>query len=499
MSEETDPMQDELERAERGLQELRENRKDRWYPEFHIAPAAGWINDPNGLSYFNGRYHVYFQHHPFTARWGPMYWGHVSSEDMVTWRHEPIAMAPSVEEDRNGVWSGSAVVSDSGKLVIYYTGNRWRNGVDDDAGLLQVQCMAVSSDGVAFEKKGVIVDCPEGVLHFRDPKVWRTDGTWFMIFGASSTDRRGQVWLYTSTDMISWDFDRILYEHPDPDVWMLECPDLFPLGDKWVLMYGPMGAKPDGYALRNGYDCGYVVGEWAPGKDFVTVAGYRPLDWGGNYYAPQSFEAPDGRRIVHGWMGSFTIPPASQRDDGWCGQLTVPRTLRLSDDNRVVTNPIEELTRLRRDPCEFGAFELAVNEARVVAEDIAAAEVVVEVDLAATTAGRWGLAVNKTPDGHETIVAFDDLARRVIVDRRHAGAGDRGYRGAPAPEGDEVTLRVLVDKASVEVFVNDGEECVSSLAFPADGPRSIEIYAESGTVKIDSLAVYRLASIYSAR
>ena len=170
-------MKEQLERAEAGVAKLLEGRSDRWYPLFHIAAKAGWINDPNGLSYFNGRYHVYFQHHPFGTQWGPMHWGHVSSEDMVTWRREPIAMAPSIEADRDGVFSGSAVVSDDNQLVAYYTGHRWRNGVNEDEGNLQVQCMAVSDDGITFEKTGVIVECPEGLLHFRDPKVWRMGDT----------------------------------------------------------------------------------------------------------------------------------------------------------------------------------------------------------------------------------------------------------------------------------------------------------------------------------
>ncbi len=488
-------MQDALDRAERAVEKLRATRKDRWYPRFHIAGNAGWINDPNGLSYYQGRYHVFFQHHPFGTEWGPMHWGHVSSADMITWRREPIAMAPSVEEDRDGVFSGSAVVSEEDELVVYFTGHRWRNGVNEDEGNLQVQCMAVSTDGVNFEKKGVIVECPDGLVHFRDPKVWRMGDTWHMIFGACSPDHRGEVWLYTSKDMRQWEFDRVVFRDPDPDTFMLECPDMFPLGDKWVIVYGPMGRRPDGYQDRNGYNAGYVVGNWAPGEDFAQLAEYRPLDWGGNYYAAQSFEAPDGRRIIYAWMGSFTSPIASAAEDGWCGQLTVPRELTLGPDNRVIANPIREIAHLRTESVRYGSFSLGPNETKVLAEGIDAAEVEIEFDLAASTGERIGLAVNKTPDGHETIVAYDDLAHRVILDRRNAGAGERGYRGAPVA-GDPLKLRVLIDRASVEVFVNDGEEALSSLTFPADGPRAIELYTESGTAKINSLAVHQLRSIW---
>jgi beta-fructofuranosidase len=490
-------MKEQLHRAEQGVAALLAERDDRWYPTFHIAAAAGWINDPNGLSFFDGRYQVYFQHHPYSPEWGPMHWGHVSSEDMVTWRREPIALAPSIEADRDGVFSGSAVVSDDGRLFAYYTGHRWRNGVNEDEGNLQVQCYAVSDDAVSFEKKGVIVECPDGLLHFRDPKVWRTGDAWYMVFGACSADKRGQVWLYTSADMENWEFDRVLFEDPDPDAFMLECPDMFPLGDRWVLFYCPMGPEPSGYQARNGHNAGYVVGTWEPGEEFEQLTDFRPIDWGHQYYAPQTLQAPDGRRIAYAWMGSFTLPIATQRADGWCGQFTVPRELRLDADNRLWATPIRELTRLRTRTMEFGSFVLGVNEDRVLVADGEAVEIELKVDLAATTSERVGLKVHATPDGGHTFVHYDDLARRVTLDRRTTGHGDRGYRSAPYTGGDELTLRVLVDRGSVEVFVNDGLETLTSFSFPGEGPRAVVLTSESGTVAVDSLDVHRLGTIWA--
>jgi len=488
-------MEEQLERAEQGVDALLRTRRDRWYPTFHIAARAGWINDPNGLSYFHDRYQVFFQHHPFSTEWGPMHWGHVSSPDLVTWRREPIAMAPSIEADRDGVFSGSAVVSDDGKLVVYYTGHRWRNGVNEDDGNLQVQCMAVSDDGVNFHKLGTIVECPDGLLHFRDPKVWRTGDTWYMVFGACSADKRGQVWLYTSQDMRSWAFDRVVYEDPDPDVFMLECPDMFPLGDKWVIGYCPMGPRPQGYVGRNGHNAGYVVGSWQPGEAFHQETDYRLCDWGHNYYAPQTMLAPDGRRLVFGWMGSFTLPVATQAEDGWCGQLTVPRELTLGEDLHVHAVPARELTALREDTVDFGSFELGANEDKLLLEDAESVEIELEVDLTRTTSERVGLNVHKTPDGHHTFVCYDDLAHRVVIDRRDSGKGDRGYRGAPFT-GDHLSLRVLVDRGSIEVFVNGGQETVTSFSFPNEGPRAVELTSESGSIAVDSLKVHRLRTIW---
>ena len=491
-------MKEQLARAEAGVAELLATRNDRWYPSFHIAAKAGWINDPNGLSHFNGRYQVYFQHHPYSTEWGPMHWGHVSSEDMVTWRREPIAFAPSIEADRDGVFSGSAVKSDDGRMVTYFTGHRWRNGVDEGEGNLQVQCMATSEDGITFGEKRVIIECPEGLVHFRDPKVWRIDDVWYMIFGACSADNRGQVWLYTSTDMENWEFERILFQDPDPNMFMPECPDMFPLGDKWVIVYCPMGPKPAGYQARNGYNAGYVVGNWAPGQAFEQLTEYRPVDWGHNFYAPQSFEAPDGRRIVYGWLGSFTIPVATQESDGWCGQLTVPREFTLDEKLRLRNYPIAEIERLRTETIDYGAFELGLNEDRVLIDDGDAVEIELDVDLAATTSERVGLKVHSTPDGGHTFVAYDDLARRVQIDRRLAGNGDRGLRAAPYEGGDQLRLRVLVDRGSIEVFVNHGAESVTSFSFPNAGPRAVVLTSESGTIAVTGLKVHRLGAIWES-
>lgn len=487
-------MQKELVRANAANAELRGCRNDRWYPRFHIAAPAGWINDPNGISHFNGRYHVFFQHYPYSSTWGPMHWGHVSSEDMVTWRREPIAFAPSTEADLDGVYSGSAF-EHRGRLEVFYTGHRW---FADRGEAREVQCRAVSEDGVSFEKLGVVIDAPEGIGDFRDPKVWRIGEIWHMVVAARSLENRGQVWLYTSTDLQNWTFEGVLFEDPDPNVFMLECPDFFPLGEHWVLLYGPMGTAPRGFVNRNAHNSGYVVGNWAPGQAFEPLTEYLPLDWGHNFYAPQSFEAPDGRRIVYAWMGHFERPIPPQLTDGWSGQLTVPRELTLNPDLRVRSQPIAELERLRADSTAVGTLKLEVNEERLLLADADAVEIELSLDLAATTAERVGLRVHETPDGTHTFVGYDAITHRVVLDRRLTGQGDRGHRAAPAGGGENLRLRILVDRGSIEVFVNGGEAAISSFSFPNEGPRSVTISSEAGTAAVDQLTIHTLRSIWPA-
>ncbi|MDO4898150.1 MAG: glycoside hydrolase family 32 protein [Rothia sp. (in: high G+C Gram-positive bacteria)] len=487
-------MHEKLAAAESANTALRASRIDRWYPNFHIAAPAGWINDPNGLSFFKGRYQVYFQHHPFSSVWGPMHWGHVSSANLVTWKREPIALAPSLEADSGGVYSGSAVEV-NGELYAYYTGNRWLNPANRDDGNVQVQCLATSSDGVVFEKKGVLIDGVH-LANFRDPKVFSYRGSHYMVIGATSDESRGQVHLYSSRDMLSWVFEGVIYEDPRDDVFMLECPDLFQLGEYWVLMFCPERPTPAGYNNRNTHNAGYVVGSWQPGSVFEPLSGYRPLDWGANFYAPQTFLTGDGRRAMFGWMGSFGIPTASHVEgDGWSGQLTVPRELRLTKDLKLTNFPVSELVQLRSATRDFGAFTVGANESLVVQENADSCEIELEVNLASSSSERMGLDIMKTATG-QVYVGYDGQSQRIFIDRRLAGYGDRGYRSAPYPGGERLSLRVLVDCGSVEVFVNGGLESLSSLAFPAEGERSVVLSSESGSIAVESLRVHALDGIW---
>ncbi|MBT1171129.1 GH32 C-terminal domain-containing protein [Bifidobacterium sp. SO4] len=500
--------QAELAKAEEGVAALAAKRVDRWYPKYHIASNGGWINDPNGLCYYHGRWHVFYQLHPYSSHWGPMHWGHVSSADMIHWKREPIMFAPSLEEDKHGVFSGSAVIGDDGKLRFYYTGHRWRSPEDrtDD---WQVQLLATPDNDelTSATKQGMIIDCPtDRVFHnFRDPKVWKTGDTWYMTFGVSSAEKRGQMWLFTSEDMVSWKYERVLFEHPDPNVFMLECPDFFPLKDKdgnekWVIGFSAMGSKPNGFANRNEVNAGYMIGTWEPGGAFQPETEFRPWDCGHNYYAPQSFNAggTDGRQIIYGWMAPF-MDPAPSMEDGWCGQLTLPREITLGADGDVVTAPVAEMEGLREDTYDHGAIVLDGDGEKIVSDDAEAVEIEMTIDLKQSTAERAGLKIHATEDGAYTYVAYDDQLGRVVLDRQTMKHGDRGYRTAPLTEAElaagTLDLRVFVDRGSVEVYVNGGHQVLSSYSYASEGPRAIRLAAESGSLTVSSLKLHHLKSI----
>ncbi|UUA86697.1 glycoside hydrolase family 32 protein [Corynebacterium pseudogenitalium] len=466
------------------MQPLR-HTNDRWYPAFHVAAPGGWINDPNGLCFFDGRFHAFFQHHPYSPAWGPMHWGHASSADLLEWREEPIALAPGEpgSDDADGIWSGSAVVHD-GTLYAFYTGNRWVNGVDDKDGKFQTQMLATSTDGVHFEKHGAVV--PPVKADARDPKVFSHDGRWYMTIGAE-VDGRGHVLLYTSEDLYNWSEAGSLFIDPDPNVFMVECPDFFFLDGKWVLIYGPMVRTPirSGYSLRNGHNVGYVVGSWEPGAQFVPETDFRLLDWGHHFYATQSFAAPNNRRLAFGWMGEFAHPLAS-REDGWSGQLSLPRELSLSDALTLHCAPAPEIAELF-GPAETHDATLQAGETTILAPlEEAWLRVTPDLDqpvpLQTNTCEQVAVHLIRD-DARCAHIVFDTLAERIhLVLERGNGAGS-GYRSMPWTPGD--TLDIYLDRGSIELFTADATETLSSLDFRGEGPRTVEIESVAGPVGVN--------------
>lgn len=304
-------MKEQLERAEQGVAALLAERNERWYPTFHIAAKAGWISDPNGLSYFNGRYQGRLPSTTPSAPSGAPCMGTRLQRRPGHRRREPIAMAPSIEADRDGVFSGSAVVGDDGKLYAYYTGHRWRNGINEDEGTWQVQCLATSQDGLTFEKQGVLVECPEGSAALPRPE-GLANGRHLVHGLRRLLGRQARPGLgYTSTEMSNWEFDWVIFQDPNPDAYMLECPDMFPLGDKWVIFDCPMGPKKNGYEARNGHNAGYVVGTGLPaGSSSSSPISGRSTGATSSMPRRPSSHPTDAGSPTAGWAHSpFRWPP----------------------------------------------------------------------------------------------------------------------------------------------------------------------------------------------
>ena len=296
--------------------------------QYHVEPEKGWLNDPNGLCYFQGRYHAFFQHNPHAPVWDTMHWGHAVSDDLVHWEELPIALYPDQPyEAGQGCFSGSAVEKD-GRLYFFYTAV--------DKNLAQTQCLAWTDDGVHFTKyegNPILPQCPLDPTNwaFRDPKVfpWK-DGTYRMVLGAGVENVTTAVLLYSSPDLLHWDYVGPLFETTEMGP-TLECPDLFPLEDKWVLCFSRMDLP---------LKVQYVIGDF-DGERFTPEEFVRPAH-GPNFYAAQSFADHKGRRLVMAWMAGQQIGP----DDVRCGCLTVPMEVTFNDAGSLCFFPVEEARHL---------------------------------------------------------------------------------------------------------------------------------------------------------
>jgi len=427
---------------------------------YHVAAKAGWINDPNGFVFFKGYYHIFYQHHPYSAEWGPMHWGHARSKDLVHWETLPIALTPGDVEDADGCFSGSAVVKDD-KLYLIYTGHHYYPGDDDPEHFWQNQNLAFSEDGVHFTKYAhnpIIAAAPtDNTQHFRDPKVWYQNGDWYLILGSQcQTNGLGRVLTYRSHDLIDWTYLGPITQSHDRQTegYMWECPDFFRLGDQDVLLMSPQGITPKGYRFRNQNETGYLLGHFSYAANKFERGDFQELDHGHDFYATQTTLVPDGRRLVMGWMDMWGSQMPEQAD-GWAGALTFPRELTLKHD-RLLMNPVAELEQLRLGAAD--AAMVTVDGAKTVTPNGNHFEALINFDQANASGIELVTAAGQTL----LQVRYEQAKHQVVLKR----PGDDGTRVAVIPATEQLKYHLLVDTSSAELFVNDGEATFTERLYP---------------------------------
>lgn len=333
------------------LSELRAKVKGcKWRQTFHIQPETGLLNDPNGFSYFNGEYHLFYQWFPLGPVHGLKYWYHTKSKNLVHWENVGIGIAPTNEYDSHGCYSGSAIEHE-GKLYLLYTGNsRDRNWIRHS-----YQCLAIMDQTGKIEKRKepVIHHIPNGYTnHFRDPKVWKEGKTFFTVIGAQRENKTGCVVLYSSNDLINWKFEGEIKTNLGAFGYMWECPDYFELQGYGVLIFSPQGIEPYEDHYQNLYQSGYIIGEKLDVERLsLSHAPFQEIDRGFDFYAPQTMVDGNGRRILIGWMGMPEIEYPTDKS-GWAHCLTLPRELTISD-NKLIQKPVKELELLRKQQYEI--------------------------------------------------------------------------------------------------------------------------------------------------
>jgi fructan beta-fructosidase len=482
-------------------------------PQYHFSPSKNWMNDPNGLVFYKGEYHLFFQYNPFGDEWGHMSWGHAVSTDMVHWKQLPVAIP---EENGVMIFSGSVVVdwentsgfcnslsdSDHSCLVAVYTGY---------TGSIQNQNIAYSNDrGRTWIKysHNPVIDLNS--QNFRDPKVFwhEPEHKWVMVTVLSAIHK---VRLFSSTNLKRWD--------PLSDfgpaaavggVW--ECPDLIQLPvenepgqSRWVLS---VNVNPGGVAGGSGNQ--YFVGRF-DGNTFVDENPTNEVlwaDYGRDFYASTSFSdirPADNRRIWMGWFGNWEYA-AHVPTSPWRGLQSIPRILKLKrfpEGIRLVQDPIAELRSLRAQHLSIKDQSTQAANRILTSKKISGDTIEIEVTIQPNKAGSFGLEVRRNAS-ELTRIGIERHTSELFIDRTHSGITkfDPSFPGrqtAPlnVSEGKTVQLHIFVDRCSVEVFANNGEKVISDLIFPSPASNGVQLYSQEDEMKIVSLEIWNLGSAWS--
>lgn len=446
-------------------------------PVFHLSPRVNWLNDPNGFSWYNGQYHLFYQYHPYSSVWGPMHWGHAVSKDLLNWEYLPVIMAPDTPCDSFGVFSGTAELLPDGRQILMYTGVRKEKDETGKAKEYQVQCIA-TGDGLNYEKyegnpvlTGDHVPAGSSLSDFRDPKIWRkSDGTYACI--ATNRDATGsaQLLMYTSPDGFHWSFHKVFVSNDWRYGNMWECPDFLECDGKYLVMVSPMEMEAMGTEYPNGRTCICLGGSYDEKTDTFTQEWDQIVDSGIDFYASQTMKAPDGRTIMVGWMANWDVCESRQPKEKWYGMMTLPRELSVRN-GRLYQVPVRELEAMRRNPVRYqdvsvnGSVELEGIRGRV-------ADILLTIRPGEdTTAFTVRFAAD---DRHHTSLTWCPREGIVKLDRRFSGSrqGTIHQRECVVGQREELKLRLVLDRFSVEAFIGDGERAMTAIFFTeqsADG------------------------------
>lgn len=461
-------------------------------PAFHLTPPIGWMNDPNGFSRYQGEYHLFYQYHPYSTEWGPMHWGHVKTKDFLHWERLPAALAPDMPYDKNGCFSGGAVELDDGRQLLIYTGVQRHLTADGRTAETQTQCLAVG-DGVNYEKwphNPVLTgaDLPAGgsPVDFRDPKVWReADGSYRLVVGNRTADGSGAVLLYRSGDGFAWSLVGPVDASHSQYGMMWECPDFFCLDGKQVLLVSPQEMSPIGLEFHAGNGTVCLIGSYDEAQNRFVREHVQAVDYGIDFYAPQTIETFDGRRVMIGWMQNWNTVAGKPRDCRWFGQMSLPRELSVRD-GRLIQNPIRELEQYRCNPVAYR--DVLISEETNL-HNVSGR--MIDLTLSIRPASRNSYSyfrLSLAKDGeYVTTVRYKPDTSILKIDRTRSGSNADIVHTRSLmvrPREGALKLRMILDRYSVELFVNDGEQAVTAAIFTRQEAAAISFDAV-GSVLLD--------------
>lgn len=479
---------------------------EKYRPALHFSPEKNWMNDPNGLVFFKDEYHLFYQHNPHGSTWGSMHWGHAVSKDLISWDELEIALHP---DDNGTIFSGSAVVDwnnttgffkeEPGLVAIFTHHSEGDHGKQ----AIQTQSLAYSLDNgrswIKYDGNPVLAHPSKP--DFRDPKVfWHKETKkWIMVLATGQT-----ISLYSSANLKEWKFESEFGESCGSHEGVWECPDLFELSiensndKKWVLIVS-IGDNPN---YDEGSRTQYFVGSF-DGKKFTSEhEDIKWLDYGKDNYAGVSFSdipEADGRRIYLGWMSNWRY--ANQvPTEGWRSQMTLPRELELHEkkgDYYLVQNLVRELDTYF-DIKEERKEVIVTEEERTFFEvDDDYLEII--LSLKNMNANKYGLTIEHT-DSQYTTITIDTKENVLVLSREKSGVVDFSdnfpkLQRIHLKDSNQLQLRIIIDSSSLELFIDGGEQALTSLIFPDKVSKRVSLFAEEGKVNL----VYGKVSVPSKK
>lgn len=462
---------------------------NKFKPKFHFSCPKGWMNDPNGFSFFKGEFHLYYQHNPEDTKWGPMHWGHATSKDLLHWKEQKIALYPDSSADNKGCFSGTALIENDCQYLMY-------TGVSKDGSEnIQQQCLAVNdgekiskfSDNPVIRTSDVKTEFCK--TDFRDPKIWKDGNTYYCAAVIKKTDNNGAIALFTSTDLINWQYKNIIAETKGEMGGMWECPDVFKLDGKDVIIVSPQSVKADSEkGFHDGNNSVYMTGTLDMDKAVFTPDVHpennftaSELDYGIDFYAPQTTEAPDGRRIMTAWLQAWESYLTPEGND-WSGMMIMPRELVIKN-NCLIQKPVSEYEKMVENLPFLSGFIYKNMTARFTKDNYPQCDLTLIArvpDTKAENPDNEQFTVTVSDDkGGSVDLNFNSNKMELSFDRSNSinngGAINRRSVAVTASKNKLVTFRFIFDTNSCECFINGGEKVFTNAYFLNKNVRKLTI------------------------
>lgn len=460
---------------------------------FHFSAPWGWINDPNGFSYFNGLYHLFYQYNPESSQWGPMHWGHAVSTDLIKWEHLPIALKPDQEYDMDGCFSGTAIEHE-GQHVLMYTGHV-HPAEKDRSEAVQVQCLAIG-DGVQYRKNHanpvigknqLPSDCL--IQDFRDPKIWKKGASWYCLVAARGISGFGRLLLFTSLDLLNWQYIGVTLEHFGNlgDMW--ECPDYFRVNNQDVLIWSAMSLPRQKMQFKNRDSVVYSLGSLDIDTGRFTGNAPRELDSGPDFYASQTVATPDGRIVLIAWMQMWERSiPVDELNHGWAGSMTVARTIEVRDGT-LFQWPLAELEAYRKNHRVYHALLHGARTFERLSGQCL--DICLKLTIPADAIFEFFFYQGNE---EQTVLRYTEKDNLLTMDRTLGGVPIRStssvspecqiYQTEVPLKDSVLDIRILLDRSAFEVFAQQGAYVLSTTVYPKDTSTGISFNCLNGKIDL---------------